>query len=140
MKPTRPAARLVPPVAHRATVGCHREHVEMLRETCDHSDRRTITSLEGGKGTDAVPDHLTADVAERHPERPHLAVVFRPVTPTVIVMRPFKQSDCARLNLTWPIVHLTAIGIAHRRDGCSSCHRPSPLERVAVAIRGNVRF
>src|SRR5262245_66651142 len=134
MKPTRPAAPLVPPIAHRATIRRYREHVEVLRETCDHTDRCAITSLEGGKGTDAVPDHLTAHVAERDPERPHLAVVFRPVTTTVIVMRSFKQSDCAGRNWAWPAIHLTAIRIAHRRDGCGSCHRPSPLERVAVAI------
>src|SRR4030095_885958 len=85
MKPTCPTARLVPPVAHRATIGRYCEHVEVLRTTCDHTDRRAVTGWEGGERADAVPEDLTADAAERNAEFPHLAIVFGPVTATVIV-------------------------------------------------------
>ena len=140
MKPTRPTARLVPPVAHRATIGRHREHVEVLWKTCDHTDWRAVTSWERGERTDAIPDHLTADSAKWYVERAHLAVVFGPETTTVIVVRPFEQSDCAGRNRTWPIIHLTAIRIAHCRDCCGGRHRPSPLQCVAVGIGSNVGF
>src|SRR5262245_27950152 len=100
MKPTRPAARLVPPIAHRATIGSHREHVEVLRKTYAHTDRRAVTSLEGGERTNAVPNHLPPDPAKRYVERPHLAVAFGPVTAAVIIVCPFEQSDRAGRNGT----------------------------------------
>src|SRR6476469_2300528 len=87
LEPTGPTAAGIPPVQDRPAIGGDSEHVQVLGIPGDDAERGLGPSDRGGQRADPVPDHLTADPAERHAEIAHLAVVFGPETAAMVVVR-----------------------------------------------------
>ena len=136
----RPTTRLVPPVAHGATVVSDREHIEMFWITRHYRDWRASAGLECRERADAVPNHLAADPAEGHAERTHLAVVLGTEAAAVVVVRAFEQTHGSRRHGARSRVDRVARRIAHRGNGCRCSNGPSPLQRVPVGVGGDVRL